>query len=201
MSTRSRASFSKATEVQWSRYQAIRHVLAEPHQRLIGPGSTWLPHDGPSALVADDILLLALHSELLGDWASVWPIWDAFIRRSCPAVAQRVSNLISDTTNWWDFCRKLHHALDNRHEDTTSPLSILHVLIEAEDWFVAEHECQDRRATDNAHRIVALFDAGVSASKISQQLGLSRQYVYRYLKSSISTRKEAALPIEAGVEA
>lgn len=116
----------------------------------------------------------------------------------CGLSARRQSN--QRHKNWWDFCRKIHKALDNRYEDTTSPLSILHLLIEAEDWFVAEQACQDRRVTDNAQRIAELFDAGVSASEIARLLGVSRQYVYR-LKSPSSTQKEADLPIDTGLAA
>lgn len=199
-SMRTRASFSKATEVEWTRHQAVRHVLTEPYRRLVGPGSAWVPHDGQTALVTEEILLLALHSEWLSDWVSVRPLWDAFIQRSCPAVAQRVGNMVSKTTDWRDFCCKLHVVLDNRHEDTTSSLSILYLLIEADDWFNAEHACQDRRATDNAQRIAELFDAGVCASEIARLLGVSRQYVYR-LKSQRSTQREADLPVDTGVAA
>lgn len=195
---RTRALLSKATELQWVRHQALRHVLAEP-QGLLAGRNAWGPHDSPSAVVTDDVLLLSLHLELLGDWEAIRPIWDAFIQRSCPAVYRHIGNLTSETTNWWDFCRKLHKALDNRHEDTASPLWILHLLIDAEDWFVAEQACQDRRVTDNAHRIAELFDAGVSAPEISLLLGVSRQYVYRSLKSPNSTQKEARLPVDMGV--
>lgn len=181
-SLRTRQAFGEAMEIQWTRHQAIRLVLKEPMPGLVSSNSTWLPLEGPHAVVSEPVGLLALHSELQGDWVHVQPFWNAFIEQCCPEVAKRVGNRVSLAENWWDFCRQLHTALDNRYEDTSSPLAILYLLAEAEDWFSAELACQDRRLTTNGERILSLLEEGSTLAAISRQLGLSRQYVYRYVK-------------------
>jgi hypothetical protein len=181
-SLRTRQTFADVMEIRWTRHQAIRLVLNEPQQRLISHDHAWLPLEGPHAVVAEPVGMLALHSELQGDWAHVQPLWHAFIQQSCPEVAKRMGNLVNQAENWWDFCRQLHKTLDNRYEDTSSPLSILYLLVEAEEWFAAELACQDRRLTTNGERILSLLAEGNKPAAISRQLGLSRQYVSRYVK-------------------
>lgn len=181
-SLRTRQTFDAAMEIQWARDQAIRVVLNEAMPGLVSSNSTWLPLHGQHVVVSEQVEMLVLHSELLGDWAHVQPLWHAFIQQSCPEVAKCLGNRVSQAENWWDFCRKLHKALDNRYEETSNPLLILYLLIEVEDWFAAELACQDRRLTTNGERILSLFEDGGKPAAISRQLGLSRQYVYRYLK-------------------
>lgn len=206
---RIRGSLDTDPELRWIRRQAIRQAMTGPSLRLVSGGPAWTDGDGRHTETAAAIEALILATELR-DWATVQPFWTTYIEQACPEVAKRFNSLLKrrhtamqkqrscelpdpkqeqlhqQLPSFGAFCGALHEALENRHEDTSTPVRILYLLDSAEAWFAAEQADQGRCNTDTIGRIQALHAQGVAAALIAQKLAVSRQYVYRILKNEIS---------------
>lgn len=180
-SMRVRKSFDEEVELRWARHRAVRLALVARYPSLVHRNQTGLSIGVPNAVVSDVIGALATYSETPETWPTARLLWSDLMDRCFPRVAKQLGREVSQAESWQQFCNKLHMALDNRFEDTYSVLAILHLLDEAEDWYVVQQAARDGRLSDTNDRILSLVREGQKPAAISRLLGISRQYVYRVL--------------------
>lgn len=167
---------------EWKTYTSSRMAIGDEVDLITDISDIQITDATQAVLIAPGMKRLVVRTVSL-PWLMVAKDWSSFIS-TLPTLSKIMVRNPVEFSSWKEFSAYGLKVVNDTIETTEHPYWVMKIFWVADNWLAFVEKNKDARNTDTYIEILELARNGLLKPKeISVRLGISREYVYRILKT------------------